>query len=165
MRGVKRLRHHPQRKVPVSWSLLLLTISSLDLTSFRHLVNAAGLIPGWYFGTRISELINFRLCSIVLYGAHGTILSLLDPYLLDRFVEIDLKFGFTKVDHLRFDSLTHQAICAGLLLDKMQPVCRRLRTLVSSRVDTQAGNLRSHMCLGTSVLLPLPDACQAPSPA
>jgi hypothetical protein len=54
MRGVKRLSHHPQRKIPVSWSLLLLTINSLDLSSFRHSVIAAGLILGWYFGTRIS---------------------------------------------------------------------------------------------------------------
>ena len=98
MRGVKRLRHLPQRKISVSWSLLLLSINSLDLTSFRHLVIAAGLVRGWYFGTRISELVNIRLCSIVMYDDHGTVLSLLDPDLVDRSVEIDLKFSITKTD-------------------------------------------------------------------
>ena len=116
MRGVKRLRHHPQKKIPVSWSLLLLTINSLDLTSFRHLVIAAGLILGWYFGTRISELINFRLCSIVLYDAHGTVLSFLDPDLVNRSVEIDLKFGITKADQhgegaVRSHHCTRQVLC------------------------------------------------------
>ena len=116
MRGVKRLRHHPQRKIPVSWSLLLLTINSLDLTSFRHLVIAAGLILGWYFGTRISELISFRLCSIVLYDAHGAVLSLTAPDLVDRAVEIDLKFGITKTDQhgegaVRSHHCTRQVLC------------------------------------------------------
>ena len=63
-------------------------------------------------------------------------------------------------NHLRIESLDHQAICAGLLLDTLQLVCRKLRTLVTTRVDAQAGNLRSHMCLGTTVLLPLLEACQ-----
>jgi hypothetical protein len=67
-------------------------------------------------------------------------------------------------NHLRIESLEHQAICAGLLLDTLQLVCRKLRTLVATRVDAQAGNLRSHMCIGTTVLLPLLEACRAPSP-
>ena len=93
-----------------------MTINSLDLTSFRHLVIAAGLILGWYFGTRISELISFSLCSIVLYDAHGAVLSLTAPDLVDRAVEIDLKFGITKTDQhgegaVRSHHCTRQVLC------------------------------------------------------
>ena len=63
------------------------------------------------------------------------------------------------------DSLDHQAICASLLLDTLQLVCRRLRILVTARVDGQARSLRTRMCLGTNVLLPLLEACQVPSAA
>jgi integrase len=133
MRGVKRLKHHPARKIPVSWSLLLLTINSLDLSSFRHLVIAAGLILGWYFGTRISELINFRLCSIVLYDAHGAVLSLLDPNLVELAVEVDLKFGITKADQhgegaVRSHHCTHQVLCC----------VRALATMLVARVSAGA---------------------------
>ena len=124
MRGVKRLRHHPARKIPVSWSLLLLTINSLDLSSFRHLVIAAGLILGWYFGTRISELINFRLCSIVLYDAHGAVLSLMNPHLVELAVEVDLRFGVTKTDQqgegaVRSHHCTRQVLCCVRALAAM----------------------------------------------
>ena len=124
MRGVKRLRHHPRRKIPVSWSLLLLTINSLDLSSFRHLVIAAGLVVGWYFGTRISELVSFRLCSIVLYDVHGAVLSLSDPGLVDLAVEVDLKFGITKTDQhgegaVRSHHCTKQALCCVRALASM----------------------------------------------
>ena len=56
MRGVKRLRHHPKRKLPVSWALLLLIISDLDLFDLRHLVIAAALLLGsfWYPDFRIA---------------------------------------------------------------------------------------------------------------
>ena len=133
MRGVKRLRHHPLRKIPVSWSLLLLTINSLDLTSFRHLVIAAGLFLGWYFGTRISELIGFRLCSIVLYDAHGTVLSLTDPDLVARVVEIDVKFGITKTDQygegaVRSHHCTRQVLCC----------VRAIATMLVARVSVGA---------------------------
>lgn len=52
MRGVKRLRHHPKRRLPVSWALLLLIISDLDLFDLRRLVVAAALLLGfvWYPG-------------------------------------------------------------------------------------------------------------------
>ena len=124
MRGVKRLRHHPARKIPVSWSLLLLIINSLDLSSYRHLVIAAGLILGWYFGTRISELINFRLCSIVLYDAHGTVLSLMNPNLVELAVEVDLKFGVAKNDQhgegaIRSHHCTRQVLCCVRALAAM----------------------------------------------
>ena len=98
MRGVKRLRHHPKRKLPLSWALLLLIISDLDLFDLRHLVIAAALLLGWFFGTRISELLAFRLCSVIFFDLNGRPLSFNDPLLVDHAVELELKFGKTKAD-------------------------------------------------------------------
>ena len=98
MRGVKRLRHHPKRKLPVSWALLPLIISDLDLFDLRHLVIAAALLLGWFFGTRISELLAFRLCSVIFFDLNGRPLSFDDPLLVDRAVELERKFGKTKAD-------------------------------------------------------------------
>ena len=124
MRGVKRLRHHPQRKLPVSWSLLLLIINSMDLSNYRNLVVAAGLTVGWFFGTRINELINFRLCSIVLYDANGAVLAHTDPDLVDLAVEVDLRFGVTKTDQhgegaVRTHHCTNKVLCSVRILARM----------------------------------------------
>ena len=56
---------------------------------------AAALILGWFFGTRISELLSFRLCSLILFDSDGQTLSFDDPLLVSRAVELELKIGKT----------------------------------------------------------------------
>ena len=44
---VDHMRVSSLAQLPVSWSLLLLTVNSLDISINRHLVIAAGLLLGW----------------------------------------------------------------------------------------------------------------------
>ena len=141
MRGVKRLRHHPKRKLPVSWALLLLIVTGLDLSVSRQLVIAAALILGWFFGTRISELLSFRLCSLIFFDVNGHTLSFDDPLLVSRAVELELKFGRTKGDQdgegaVRSHYATGEILCC----------VKACAAMISARFQS-GGNMSPHSLL------------------
>ena len=139
MRGVKRLRHHPKRKLPVSWALLTLIIMSLDLHNHRHMVVAAGLLIGWFFGTRISELIAMRICSIIFYNKNGHVLDLKDSNLTDNAVELDVKFGKVKNDQAGVGTVRSHYM-SGLELCCVKALARMIqqRVLLTKELDPQA---------------------------
>ena len=96
MRGLKRIRHNPKRKLPVSWALLLYLVRQLREGS-RNLVIKAAILIGWWFLCRISEIISFRLGSVRLIDSAGCKLDLKADNLSDA-VEVDLTFAVTKAD-------------------------------------------------------------------
>ena len=141
-------------------------VQLISLDPLDQLICEAGWVPtqelteGLLSNMSIDDLLDVSLgddhwtcCALRTYHSSND---------LDSWSEFHQRCFF---NHLRIESLDHQAICAGLLLDTLQLVCCKLRTLVIARVDAQAGDLRSHMCLGTTLLLPLLEACQTPSPA
>ena len=96
MRGLKRIRHNPKRKLPVSWALLLYLVRQLREGS-RNLVIKAAILIGWWFLCMISEIISFRLGSVRLIDSAGCKLDLKTDNLSDA-VEVDLTFAVTKAD-------------------------------------------------------------------
>ena len=98
MRGLKRVRHSPQRKMPVSWALLMYIVRQLlNDGSARSLVIMVAILVGWWFLCRISEIIAFRIGNVKFYDASGDKLDI-DKDDLMTAVEVDLIFGVTKND-------------------------------------------------------------------
>ena len=96
MRGLKRIRHNPRRKLPVSWALLMYLVRQLREGS-RNLVIKTAILVGWWFLCRISEIISFRLGSVRLIDSAGCKLDHKTDNLSDA-VEVDLTFAVTKND-------------------------------------------------------------------
>ena len=120
---------------------MLLIITGLDLSVPRQLVIAAALILGWFFGTRISELLSFRLCSLILFDANGQALSFDDPLLVSRAVELELKFGKTKSDQdgegaVRSHYATGEILCC----------IKACAAMISARFQS-GGNVSPHSLL------------------
>ena len=97
MRGLKRVRHSPQRKMPVSWALLMYIVRQLGDGSWRNLIIMVAILVGWWFLCRISEIIAFRVGNVNFYDASGDRLNV-DKDDLSTAVEVDLMFAVTKND-------------------------------------------------------------------
>ena len=126
MRGLKRIRHNPRRKLPVSWALLLYLVRQLREWS-RNLVIKAAILIGWWFLCRISEIISFRLGSERLIDSVGCKLDLKTDKLSDV-VEVDLTFAVTKNDiDGDGDICTHSTVESELC------IVQALATMITAR--------------------------------
>ena len=98
MRGLKRVRHSPQRKMPVSWALSMYIVRQLlNDGSARSLVIMVTILVDWWFMCRIFEIIAFRIGNVRFYDASGDMLDI-DKDDLSTAVEVDLLFSVTKKD-------------------------------------------------------------------
>ena len=96
MGGLKRVRHTPQRKIPVSWALLMYIVRQLmSEGSWRSLPIMVAILVDWWFPCRISKIVAFRIGNVKFYDANGNKLDI-DKDDLGSTVEVDPIFGVTK---------------------------------------------------------------------
>ena len=159
MRGLKRVRHSPQRKMPVSWALLMYIVRQLNTGSQRNLIVKTTILVGWWFLCRISEIISFRIGSVRFYDASGNTLNP-DKDDLETAIEADLIFCVTKNDvdddgAIRTHSKVSSSLCVvsalaqvvtyrrsqaaeqALNLDPMSPLFKFMDDAEDSRAEKQ----------------------------